>query len=68
MRLLKNLIIASNVAAGEDPRTSYCDLDDLVLPDHAEKWDCAGVIGNFIPTDTKCYLKCDAGFIATPCE
>ena len=68
MKLFKNIIIACSVATGKNPKTSYCDLGELNLPDNAEKWVCGEATGNFIPIRSKCYLECDAGYIATSCK
>ena len=68
MKLFKNFIIGCCVAASKDPRTSFCDINELSLPAHAEKWDCAGASDQYVPTATKCFMKCDDGFIATSCN
>ena len=68
MKLFQNFFIVSCVAAGKQSRTSYCNLDDLTLPDDAEKWDCRGTSDKYIPTGTKCFLQCDAGYMPTACE
>ena len=68
MKLFNGLAIFNSLCSGQDARSSYCDTNDLFLPDHAEKWDCPGVTGSLVPVGTECRLKCDAGFIETICK
>ena len=68
MKLLNNLLIGFCATAGKDPRTTYCDLNELSLPENAEKWDCGDDITRYVPTWQRCYLKCQPGFIPTSCN
>ena len=68
MKIFKNFIFGLCVAAGKDPRMSYCDVDELSLPANAERWDCAGTTDQYVPTGARCYLQCNPGFIPTSCN
>ena len=71
MKLLKSLFILKGLATesfDKDSRSNYCDTTELTLPPNAEKWDCAGAAGNFVPAGTKCKLVCDAGYVPTICK
>ena len=61
MKLFQHLLIGYCTAASKKPRATFCDVGELSLPDHAEKWDC-GTIDTFVPIGTVCNLKCDPGY------
>ena len=46
----------------------YCDVNELPLPNNAEKWNCTKVQDAGIPTGTICYLQCNPGYIETKCK
>ena len=68
MKLFNGLAIFNSLCSGKDARSYYCDINDLSLPAHAEKWNCPGVTGSLVPAGTECRLKCDTGFIETICK
>ena len=68
MKIINGLVIIGSLALGKDQKSNYCNIDDLQLPAHAEKWDCTGATDNFAPVGSKCDLKCDVGYIQTICR
>ena len=68
MKLINGLVIISSLASGQNQRSNYCNIDDLKLPAHAEKWNCTEAEDNFAPAGSKCDLKCDVGYISTICR
>ena len=70
MKLFHQFTFFYGLAFGNAPpeRSSYCDATELILPAHAEKWDCNGAASNMVPSGTKCKLKCDNGYVPTQCK
>lgn len=68
MKLFNQFTILCGLVSGKNPKASYCDTTDLVVPVQAEKWDCTGATGNMVPSGTKCILKCNAGYDPTKCK
>ena len=68
MKIFSGLAIFYSLCSGKDVRSYYCDVDDLSLPAHAEKWDCPGAKDSLVPAGTDCKLKCLTGYIETICK
>ena len=74
MKLLKEIIFASSLLSPAAKAQNTCNVNELVVPDNAEGWDCdpdtdgITAANTRVPPGTKCYLKCNPGFIDYICE
>ena len=64
MKLWTGFLIFTGVAKAleKDPRSYYCDIEDLNLPPNAEKWNCSEAKGDLVPAGNDCKLICKTGF------
>ena len=62
MKLWNGFFIFTGIAQAfeKDPRSYYCDIEDLTLPSNAEKWNCSEAKGDLVPAGNDCKLKCKA--------
>ena len=65
MKLIKNITTGLYLAVQAE---KYCDVNELMLPDNAERWNCMKVHDAGIPAGTICYLQCNPGYVATKCK
>ena len=78
MKLFQSAFLAGTLFSSNSVNAEEvtCDVSELTVPDHAIGWDCDDeIIGSLgalvqdnVPPKTKCWLKCQEGYIDYICE
>ena len=76
MKLFKGACLAGTVYSRGITIDAPCDVSELTIPENAIGWDCddsvigdnGQIVENTVPARTKCWLKCEPGYIDYICE